>query len=462
MSHDEQIVTRFYRHLANWFILRQSVAAVTAWAFLWGTAILVLRATQGTDVPTLLWGALGLPIALGLAAWVALRKMPDRSAVRALLDAKGECGGLLMAGAECDLGAWEAKPSTTELPRLTWHGQRPLGYLAAAVAYVVLAFLLPANSLAENEQPLDVTRPANQLAEQVRVLQEEKILPADRAENLKQKIDDLRSQQTGKNPAKTLEALDHLNDVVRQAGQQAAEEKARQANQLGQVEAGAEALEKAAPQLDPQDAAELMKELAAMAQKAAGDNEAFNNELAKELAEALKEGKLSPEQLKKLASAAKSAKDAISKSARNLRDAKLIDADQLKQCEGGQCDAEGLAKYLAKNGKKSLKEGLREQEGNGGVSEDEAGNTALTFGDRSSAEGAKFKEEALPPSELSALKESQLAGVGKAPPKRDPNAPPPKAGSLAGAATGGGSANTAPVLPQHRAATDRYFDRPMK
>src|SRR5688500_17436463 len=118
MSHDEQIVARFYRQLTNWFILRQSVAAITAWAFLWGTAILVLRATQGTSIPTLLWGAVGLPIALGLAVWVAIRQLPDRSAVRALLDAKGECGGLLMAGAECDLGEWSAKPSATELPRL--------------------------------------------------------------------------------------------------------------------------------------------------------------------------------------------------------------------------------------------------------------------------------------------------------------------------------------------------------
>src|SRR4029434_6193741 len=122
-----------------------------------------------------------------------------------------------------------------------------MGFLAVAVAYVALAFLLPASSLAENETPLDITRPTNQLAEQVRVLQEEKILPPERAENLKQKLDDLRSQSAGKNPAKTLESLDHLNDVVRQAGRQAAEEKARQANQLGKVEAAAEALQKAAP-----------------------------------------------------------------------------------------------------------------------------------------------------------------------------------------------------------------------
>ncbi len=463
MSHDEQMVGRFYNSLARWYVLRQSVAAVTAWAFLWGTAILVLRATQGTSVPTLLWGALGLPVALGLAVWAAVRRLPDRSAVRALLDCKGEYGGLLMAGAECDLGRWKPTPATDEPPRLRWRGQRPLGFLAVALAYVALAFLLPARSLAVTDPPLDIDRPADRLAEQVRVLKDEKILEPKRAENLKQKIDDLRAQSTGKDPAKTLEALDHLNDVVQQAARQATEAKSRQANELGKVEAAAEALQQAAPMLDPQAAAELMKELAAMAQKAAGENEAFQQELSPELAEALKEGKLSPEQLKKLADAAKNSKDSLAQSAKKLHDAKLIDADQLKACEGGQCDAEGLAKFLAENaGKKSLKEGLREQTGKGGVNDDGPGNTPLNFGDRSSESGAKFKEEALPPSDLAALKESQLAGVGKAEPKRDPKAGPPKAGALTGAAAGGGSANTAPVLPQHKGAVDRYFDRPAK
>jgi hypothetical protein len=483
MSHDEQLVGRFYRDLTRWFVLRQSVATVTAWAFLWGTAILVLRATQGTSGLTLLWGAFGLPVALGLAVWIALRQLPDRAAVRAMLDARGECGGLLMAGAECDLGQWEAKPATAEMPRLSWNGRRPLGFLAVAVAYVALAFLLPASGLAVTEPPLDVNRPADRLTDQVRVLKEEKILDPERAENLKQKIDELRSQSAGKDPAKTLEALDHLNDVVRQAARQAAEAKARQANKLGQVEAAAEALQKTAPKLDPKDAAELMKELAAMAQKASAENEALQGELG-DLAEALKEGKLSPEQMKKLADAAKNSKDAISKTAKKLHDAKLIDSDQLKACEGGKCDAEGLAKYLAKGSgnsdggmsgdgmgqnpsnkgkqKPTLKEGLSKQEGNGGVDDDGPGNTPLNFGDRSSNAGAKFKEEALPPSELAQLKNSQLAGVGKAPPKLDPKAGPPKAGGLTGAATGGGSANTAPVLPQHRGAVDRYFDRPMK
>ncbi|VTR94997.1 Uncharacterized protein (Fragment) OS=uncultured bacterium GN=ACD_39C01427G0001 PE=4 SV=1 [Gemmata massiliana] len=461
MSHDEQLVGRFYNHLTRWFVLRQSVAAVTVWAFLWGTAILVLKATQGTSVPTLAWGAIGLPLALGFAVWSALRSLPDRNVVRALLDGRGECGGLLMAGAECDLGRWQAKPAA-EMPTLRWRAQRPLGFLTLAIVFVALGFLIPARSLAVNDTPLDINRPADRLADQVRVLQEEKILDPDRAENLKQKIEELRSQSTGKDPAKALEALDHLNDVVRQVARQAAEKNSRQANQLGRLDAAAEALQKAAAGLDPQEAAELMKELAALAQKAATEGDALESELGAELAEALKEGKLTSEQLAKLAAAAKSGKGSISKMGKKLYNAKLIDADQLKACEGGQCDSDALAKYLVKNKKTSLKEGLKDQEGNGGLGDDGPGNTALNFGDRANEDGTKFKEEALPPSELSALKESQLSGVSKLPPKRDTNAGAPQSGGLTGAAVGGGSANAAPVLPQHRGAVGRYFDRPVK
>jgi hypothetical protein len=464
MSRDDQFVASFTSHLTRWFILRQAVAAVTVWAFLWGTAILILKATQGTSLPTLLWGAAGLPVAVALAVWIALRKLPDRSVVRALLDAKGECGGLLMAGAECDLGKWKAEPKTDELPRLQWRGQRALAFLAVAVAYVALGFLLPARSLAVNETPFDITRPADRLTEQVKVLQEEKILEAKRAEEMKQKLDDLRSQSTGKDPAKTLEALDHLNDVVKQEARKAAEQKARQADQLGKVQTAAEALQKAAPNLDSKELAELMKELNALAQQTASENEGFEQELSKELADALKDGKLAPEQLKKLAEAAKNSKESISKSAQKLKDAKLIDSDQLKQCEGGQCDGKGLADYLAKKGseKKSLKEGLKRQEGKGGVDDDGPGETPLNFSDRTTEDGAKFKEEALPPSELAALKESQRTGVSKAPPKPDANAGTPQSGVLNGATIGGGSANSAPVLPQHRGPVGRYFDRPMK
>src|SRR5262245_59471921 len=141
MPEHELLVGRFYRQLAGWCALRRAVAAVTVFAFLWGTAVLVLRAVQGTSAETLLWVGVGLPLAATLGAWLALRKLPDRTAVRALLDRHGECGGLLMAGAECNTGRWGV--SVAGLPRVRWRAGRPLGLLALAVGYVALGFLIP-------------------------------------------------------------------------------------------------------------------------------------------------------------------------------------------------------------------------------------------------------------------------------------------------------------------------------
>jgi hypothetical protein len=68
----------------------------------------------------------------------------------------------------------------------------------------------------------------------------------------------------------------------------------------------------------------------------------------------------------------------------------------------------------------------------------------------------------LPPSARAALKESERVGVSSAEPQRDPKAGPPQTGSLGNAAAGGGSANSATVLPQHKAAVGRYFERTAK
>ncbi len=84
----------------------------------------------------------------------------------------------------------------------------------------------------------------------------------------------------------------------------------------------------------------------------------------------------------------------------------------------------------------------------------------LMFGPESDKDGAKFTEHALPPSDLAALKESVLAGVGKSAPKSDKPGAPSQPGALAGAKAGAGSANTQVVLPQHRKTVENYFDRP--
>ncbi len=59
--------------------------------------------------------------------------------------------------------------------------------------------------------------------------------------------------------------------------------------------------------LTPKETADLLKELNALAQKAANESEAFQQELNPDLAAAIKENKLTPEQLKQLAEAVKDA-----------------------------------------------------------------------------------------------------------------------------------------------------------
>ena len=84
----------------------------------------------------------------------------------------------------------------------------------------------------------------------------------------------------------------------------------------------------------------------------------------------------------------------------------------------------------------------------------------MTFGPESDKDGTKFKQVALPPADLAALKESVLAGVGKSDPKPDKPGEASQPGALRGSQAGGGSANTQVILPQHRKVVEKFFDRP--
>jgi hypothetical protein len=460
MVEHEQLVARFRKQLACWMVLQSSVAAIALWAFAWGTAVLAAKAAGWDSFTIAAWGTTLLPIMLFFAARQTLRRVPQAQAVRAMLDSRGGCGGLLMAGAERDLDGWRIP--AVEVPRIQWNARRPLLILAIASGFAILAVLLPArlDTFAE-EAKLDIARETQRLEEQIQVLKDEKILTPDRAETLAEKLKELRSQSAAKDPARTLEALDHLNDAVQQAAKQANESAAKQSKDLGKVQAGAEAIQNAAKSLDAQNLAAAMKELAAMAQKANEESD----KLDESLEAALADGKLTTEQLKQLAEAAKSGRDSIKKSAKKMFDSRLIDSDQLKKCEGDCPDGKELSEYLKRG--RSLKEAMgkqerKEQRGNGGLGDDGPGKTPLEFGDRASADGAKFREEKLPLSQLKSLKDNTQSGVSSAVPKKENGAEPPRSGSLAGATAGGGSSNSANVLPQHKAAVGKYFDRPEK
>jgi hypothetical protein len=471
MRHEDHAIARFRQRLVGLYALKYGLAALTVWAFLYGTVVLALRGALDVSATWLLWGLASLPLALVVAAILTWRRLPRVTALRAVIDRHSRCGGLLMAGDEQPLDEWESTLPSLRQPAVVWRSGPAWGLFAGALAFVALAFLVPKGLANLGGSRLDVNREVDTLTHQVDVLKEEKIIGRERADALAEKLEQLRRDASGKDPVKTLESLDHVQDVIGKTAQDAAESATRKTEEMARAETMAEAMERLArkkkdDKKTQDQLTEAMNELAHLTRQAASESELANMELDPETLDALKEGSLSPEQMKKLAEALKKGKAGLKKKIGRLVKAKLIDASALEKCDkAGECSCEGLAAYLKENGGKGdlcdLIAGC-EMPGRGGVTRG-PGAAKLTFGKETSEDGFKFKEEALPPAALQALKESQITGISIGSPNLGKEKPQTGgSGALSGAKSGGGSASTQIVLPRHRGAVERYFDRTEK
>ncbi len=465
MQDHDHSVRRLRQKIAFVLSCKYAVGLATVWAFVWGTVVLVLCAELGASRLILLWGLAGLPVAVAIGVAVALRRLPALSTLRAMLDERSHCGGLLMADGEAEIGNWRQEMPDTSQTTVRWSGGRSWGLLAVAAVFVALAFWVPERFAgADTSNPLEVGDKVDRLAKQIQVLKEESVLEDERADALKKKLEQLRDEAKGKEPAKTLEALDHLRDMAKNAAKSASESSLQKTEELAKAETLAEGIRQALPNMDAKLVAEGMKALAEMMEKFGKENESFEK-----LAEAMKaaaDGKLSPEQLAGLAELLRDCKGDIADHLARLHEVGLIDLETLKKCEScGKCQGEALAELLKKcEGGQSVCDMLGcclagYYPGQGGINEG-GGPVPLTFGVESDPDGTKFTEQALPPADLSALKDSVVAGVGKAAPKPDKPGAPSESGALRGAKTGGGSANRQIILPQHKKTVEKFFDRP--
>lgn len=348
MDLQDQAIRRFRRQLAARLVLKYALPLATVWSFLWGTAVLVLRAAAGVERTPLVWGALGLAVCLAAALLRARRRMPSDTAIRALLDEQSGCGGLLMAAAEQELGGWRQRLPVPTPPRLRWDGRRAGILLTIAAGFVLLSFLAP-QGLADLglTAPLEIDAEIARLLQQIHLLKGEAVLDAKRAEDLAEKAAQLRKHSSGKEPARTLEALDHLRHLTQEAARQAAEQHTQRGQRLGQAQALAEALWQNADLLDPQ----LMKEVLAEVNSLAG-----KEGMSADVLEALRRQHFDAEQLKKLAKVLHGSKGDLFRRMEKLHKCGLIDAETLARCRcAGEWDSEGLRAFLRDNsGKVSL------------------------------------------------------------------------------------------------------------
>jgi hypothetical protein len=347
MNLQNKAIQRFRRHLAVLFVLKFALPLATVWGFVWGTAVIALRAA-GVERKPLLWGLTGLAVCLAAALLRVRRHLPSATTIRALFDEQSGCGGLLMAGAEQELGGWQQRMPVLQSPRLRWDGRRAGTLLAIAAGFVLLSFLAP-QGLADLrfDSPLEIDAEIGRLLQQIAVLKGESILEPKRAEMLAEKAGQLRDRSSGKDPARTLEALDHLRNLTQEAAKHAAEQSAKRGQHLSEAHTLAEALLRNADLLDPQLMKEVLAELDGLVAK---------DGLPPEIMQALRQQKIDPEELKKLTGALRGNMDKLIRRMEKLQMAGLIDAETLARCKNpGECDFEELRAFLKdKSGKVSL------------------------------------------------------------------------------------------------------------
>ncbi|HDZ19910.1 MAG TPA: hypothetical protein ENH78_01270, partial [Phycisphaerae bacterium] len=454
----DRAVDAFISRVAGWLYLRFVLRWTAVWCFAWGTGVLILRYAIRAEPGPLLWGlaAVGGILIVGIVA--AYRRAPSRTAVRAALDGSHRCGGLVMASREADLGAW--RPPSLDPDRLTlrWHGRRPLALLAAAMAFVLISFMLPQRYLTTGPgRTMNIGSQAAALTEQIEALEEEGVIDEEQAADMEAKLDQIESEATGDDPVKTWEALDHLETTLADMADQAAEEAINDTEKLGQAGALADALDMTADELDPSALTAAMGELADMVSEARAECEAAGEALSDEMAQACENGTLSAEQLGELAEQLSQSQSGLGESLKRLAEARLIDAQTLAQLQrmAGQCDSGQLADFLkaACSGDgdgdgdlagMSLAEVIRlgladasggDRPGRGGVSRGR-GDAAMTWRDPTSKENTAFEEQVLPPASLAAIRDSERIGLSTGAPTVA-EAGPSAGGALTRASAGG-------------------------
>jgi hypothetical protein len=439
-------------------MLRRSLQLITLWLFVWGVVVVASRISGVHTNEWLLRGLLGAVPMLALAVTMEWRRRPSLARVRSAYDRLNECGGVVMAQEAADMSAWLPGLRRPVAPPVRWRGARPVGLFVLSALFVLVTFLLPARMLTFNsERPLEIGQLVGELAAEVHTLKEEKILEEEKAAELEQQLDRLREQASGLDPGKTWEALDHMKESNTDLARRAAEEALSKMLSLTEAQTLASALDLAMDSgLGQETATRAAQDLAGMLKSARLEEGLMKGEIPPDLLANL--DALSKEDLAKLLGAIEFNKSGMGRALTNLANLRLIDAKLLAQCTNAAVcpDPSALARFLCEGANPTSFAELAIFYCRGGVNRG-PGNAQMTWKDESAAEGAKFKEEMLPPAHN--LSDARFVGISRTAPELSGDNVTAAHGALAGAQGSGGGANAQTLLPRHKQTVQRFFKR---
>ena len=144
-------------------------------------------------------------------------------------------GGLVMAAGETEIGDWRRQISRLPLPAVHLEARLHGGMLFCAAGLLAAGLLVPEGYLpspASAGQSLQLDEEVQQLAEKVDLLRASDSAAGTRRWQLEKDLKELRQEATARDPAKTMEAIDHLEQSFKQTAEEAKQEAIQHVEQL--------------------------------------------------------------------------------------------------------------------------------------------------------------------------------------------------------------------------------------
>jgi hypothetical protein len=464
ISSHPKALQAFSRNLNRLLYLRIAVQMITVWFFIWGVLALAMKFSGATQTEWLAPGLLGFIPLVIVAGWRERRRQPQFEKMRANYDRLNACGGVIMAQETANMSPWFEHLPPAAVPKFRWRSGRPLLFFGISAAFAATALLLPERlTHLRHHHALEIGQTVDQLRAEVQTLDQEKLLPDKKSDELLKQLSQLQADSSGYDPNKTWEALDHIKQANSDLAKQAAEEAEQKTESMTEAETLAKAMEQAADNgMEQATASQAAQDLASLINSAKLEDGVLNGKIPPELLQGLTG--LDKEQMEKLVKALEANKGAISMTMSNLANLKMIDAaalakcqnanhmpnfgalaQYLSQCKGGNCNSDILFSWLHK---------YRRGRGGPGGGGPEA---PMDWDNNTSEDNLKFQAHALPPA--AHLSDAQMVGISKTAPQLSSSDVSVEHGALAGAVASGGSGNSQVVLPEHRQAVENFFKR---
>lgn len=455
-------------HLTSQHCLRQFLKYLCIYFFSAGVIILLLRFIFHSTVNTLLVISAGM--AVGAIAYVIklLTYKTNVSALYAIIDGKNNFGGLLMASEEIPLDKeWIQRISETIPLRVKSDMRKPFWTILASLAFCTGAMYLPLpETPVFGTTHMDVKERIDEIKNRIDNISTNQIIEEERANELKDELNEIMASADAKDPTKTWEAIDSIenksvSEMIKAAETIAATDAALDDAQdiLDDISESMAKGEQSAIQRDKS------MELAQILENKFGQDMA-GLEMTPEMREALKNFKLTDQQMKDLMNILSKAQMANNLKLEDLKKLKFIDPANLKFREGGEGSEDCTNALLlalsttGMGGTENPDDASSGLPGRGGRDRGR-GDAPMTWQDKISEENFKFTEKTLPPPKSGDFDRASTIMETYVAPKTDTASSPSAPGSLK-VAENGSVSHQQVVFPEHRKSVTKYFSRKTK